>query len=755
MVAEGEDWHAKGTRSHGCTATAHGDKGAGEECVSAAPRTLTEPSPFHAIDRTMAMNPDAARPLAAILERRAETPGDRWSITFLDSRGTEATRWNAEDLRARTRAIASYLVNVTRHGEPVLLVFHPGLDFLAAFMACLWTGRLATPINPPRRNRLIERLEAVATDSGAKIALSSGPLRESIDQWRGLSPTCAAIMWVAVDGLIEDCDLAPADASPDDLAFIQYTSGSTSSPKGVMVTHGNLVADMARMEAVWRLNGDSILVTWLPAFHDLGLIFGLLQPIFSGCATVLMAPNTFLQRPAAWLEALTRHRGTHTAAPGFAYDLCTRRIQAEEQAGLDLSSVVMAMIGAEPIAPTTMERFSHRFAACGFEHRAFAPAYGLAESTLAVTGSATGEPPVVAWLDAAALESNAAQYVDAGAPNAKATAGSGRLLPGVSVAIVDPETRRRCPPGGVAEIWVAGPIVARGYWKRPDDTAATFGLSIAGEDPAAGYLRTGDLGVLIGGELFVTGRIKDLIIVAGANHYPQDIERVAQASHPALRIDSGAAFSLATEDGAEQIVLVQELERTHRKTDAAAIFTTISACVWSELELALARITLVNPGAVLRTSSGKIQRRANRQAYLAGALPIIAEWRAGDWAAEDRAAAPGAAPAPDPGALTAWLVAWLAAELKIWPGAVRLDRGFAEMGLDSFGATQLAVDLGARLGRELPLTLAFDHPTPVRLIAHLAGPSAVATTWSAPTRRTQPSNSDLEDLLSAAERDEL
>lgn len=705
--------------------------------------------------------------IATRLAALAESPEARWSITFLDSHGAVFERCDAAELAAWAARVAGFLERESAPGAPVLLVFQPCVDFLVAFLACQWSGRLAVPINPPRRHRLIQRLQAVAADSGAAIALTGGGVAEQSALWQADSPELAAIHWQDIG----DIDSDPAQATPlravDPTAtcFIQYTSGSTALPKGVEVSHANLMADMARMEAAWGLSPASTMVTWLPAFHDLGLIFGLLQTLYSGCPVVQMAPNSFLQRPVLWLEAISRFRGTHTAAPSFAYDLCARRIPPEARAGLDLSSLVMAMNAAEPIDPQVMEDFIAAFGPHGFRRETFAPAYGLAESTLAVTASPVGVAPRLFPLDAAALE--AGRIAEAGATSRRLVIpGSGAPLPDVAVAIVDPETGRRQPPDRVGEIWLGGPTIARGYWRRPEESAATFGVRVADEDDPTGYLRTGDLGALIDGELCVTGRIKDLIILSGANHYPQDIERVAQGAHPALRAGGGAAFGLVGEAGGEQVVLVQELERTQRRTDPAPMFSAISAAVWQTLELQLSRIVLVEPGAVLRTSSGKIQRAANRQAWREGALPVIAEWRSArqealdavldaalDAAREPQPAAPARALAMEAPALENWLRDWLAGRLALPVSAVPVDRGVGELGLTSLDAVDLAGALGTHLGRALPQTLAFDHPTIAAMVAHLTGVPPASPAQASPSIPAPPpgAGGDLEELLSLIE----
>lgn len=703
----------------------------------------------------MTRSSPSAGSVATRLAALAADPASRWSITFLDSQGAIAETCGAAELAARAARVAGFLERESATGAPILLVFQPCVDFLVAFIACQWSGRLAVPINPPRRHRLIQRLLAVATDSGAAVALTGGGVADQATLWQADSPELAAMRWQDVADISGDDTLAtPLRAvDPASTCFIQYTSGSTALPKGVEVTHANLMADMARMEAAWALSPASTMVTWLPAFHDLGLIFGLLQTLFSGCPVVQMAPNSFLQRPALWLEAISRFRGTHTAAPSFAYDLCARRIPAEARAGLDLSSLVMAMNAAEPIDPQVMEDFIEAFGPRGFRREAFAPAYGLAESTLAVTASPVGVAPRQFALDALALEAGCIREAD---PSSRRSLipGCGTPLEDVAVAIVDPQTGRRQPPDRVGEIWLGGPTIARGYWRRPEESAATFGVRIAGEDDPVGYLRTGDLGAMIGDELCVTGRIKDLIILAGSNHYPQDIERVAQAAHPALRAGGGAAFGLIGEAGGEQVVLVQELERTQRRTDPAPLFSAISTAVWQSLELQLSRIVLVEPGAVLRTSSGKIQRAANRQAWREGALPVIADWRSAR--EEARAAQRGeGAPAPASGdapALEFWLRDWLAQRLGLARAAVPLERGVGELGLTSIDAVDLAAALSTHLGRPLPQTLAFDHPTISAMVAHLTGRTPAPPPQDVPPPPPPPSGGgDIEELLAMIE----
>ena len=648
--------------------------------------------------------------LSAILARRASGRAENWRLTFIDGDG-DGARINAPEFAARVGGVALMLRTITAPGETVLLLYPPGIEFLVGFMACLAAGRVAVPVNPPRRNRLIERVDGIVADTGARIALTTAAMLADQAWWRTEDGALARLDWLETDRIAPD-QLAAEPIAAEDVALIQYTSGSTSAPRGVVVTHGNLIAVLARMADAWRIGPDSVMVSWLPAFHDLGLIFGLLQPLFSGCATVAMAPARFLQTPARWLEAITRHRGTHTAAPSFAYEACVRRITEAERAGLDLSSLRMAMNAAEPIDPYVMAAFAERFAPNGLAANVSCPAYGLAESTLAITAKTLDAPAVIFAVDARALET-----ADRAVPRAggRVLVGSGRALPDIELRIVDPHTGRALEDGSVGEIWSRGPMIARGYWRNPQENAAVFGAQLA--EGGAPWLRTGDLGFLRAGELFVTGRLKDVIIIRGANHYPQDIERLACRSHPALRPECTAAFALPARPGApEGLAVVQEIERVHRRAAPGPVFAAIRDAVWSGAGLVPDAIMLIEPGSVPRTSSGKIRRRATRDAFLDGSLRVIATWQQ-----------PGVAAGPsrpEEGGLRGWLLAWLAERCGVPQGRIDPDASFAAAGLDSLGAVELAGAIGALAGRAISPAAVFDHPTPNRLLRHLGADPA-------------------------------
>jgi amino acid adenylation domain-containing protein/non-ribosomal peptide synthase protein (TIGR01720 family) len=663
-----------------------------------------------------------------------------WSLTFLREGSAEEPAFpDSAALDRRARSIAAALQDLARPGDRALLLYPPGPEFLAAFFGCLYARLLAVPVNVPARNHLFGRVEAVAEDAGVAVVLTSAASGFASRPWIRDSRTLASLPWLTTDSP----DLpepkawrqeASSEEMGEEIAFLQYTSGSTSTPRGVRVSHANLLYDLEQMHAVWDLAPGSVMVTWLPQFHDLGLIYGLLQPVFSDIPCVMMSPASFVQQPLRWLDAISRHRGTHSAAPNFGYDLCLRKITPEQRERLDLSSWRMAMTGAEPIRWETMERFAAAFAPQGFRLETFCPAYGLAEATLAVTGNPTGPAPFSLCVDGAELQRDRAVPVPRGTPGSLVVPGCGAPLPGTEVLCVVPETGEVLPAGHVGEVWVGGPAVARGYWIEEEQD-----LFSARTVEGGPYLRTGDLGFLQDGELYVTGRRKDLIIIRGGNHYPQDIEAAAQESHPALRPSCGAAFSIDAA-GEERLVVVQEVERVHRRQDPAEIFAAIRRAVTEAFDLQVYAISLLEPGGLLRTSSGKIQRRANREQFLAGTSRAVATWRQGE--ADLDAADPIPETAPREPELRAWIHAWLRRRLGIPSEEAGRADLFSDFGLDSAAAVELSGALGERLGVRLPETVAWDHPSVSRLAAHACRVVLGESAEAAVATRTQHRGSD-------------
>ncbi|MFW6359350.1 MAG: AMP-binding protein, partial [Chroococcales cyanobacterium] len=551
-----------------------------------------------------------------LLRFQGQQQPNQSAFTFLSEGQTESMIMTYEALDRSSRAIAAQLQAMGLQGERALLLYPPGLDYLAAFFGCLYAGVVAIPAYPPRNKRNTPRILAILEDAQAAIALTTTGIENNVRSL--LTNKVASVQWLTTDNL--PLELATQWQEPrlsgESLAFLQYTSGSTGTPKGVMITHGNLLHNAARTYQYMEHSPESVFVSWLPAYHDMGLIGGILQPLYGGFPCILMSPTYFLQRPFRWLEAISRYGGTTSGAPNFAYELCVQKVTPEQRETLDLSRWDVAFNGAEPIRHQVLEDFAEYFAPCGFRREAFYPCYGMAEATLMVSGVEKAAAPIIKVVDKDALAQN---RVVKWYNNSVSLVSCGRSLPDQQVIIANPDTLTRCEAGEVGEIWVTGPSVGKGYWNRPNATQETFQAYLAetGEGP---FLRTGDLGFLENGELYVTGRAKDLIIIRGRNLYPQDIEFTAENSHPALRATGSAAFAVDVE-GEERLVVVQELAFRH-KADLNEVIREIRQAIAIEHEIQPYGIVLIKGGTIPKTSSGKIQRRACRSQFLAGMLTI-------------------------------------------------------------------------------------------------------------------------------------
>ncbi|SIO25198.1 amino acid adenylation domain-containing protein [Singulisphaera sp. GP187] len=669
-----------------------------------------------------------------VLRWRALQQPDRPAFVFREDGDEADLHLTYGELDRRARILGGLLQDRLRRGERALLVYPPGLEFLAAFFGCLYAGVVAVPVYPPRPNRPMPRLKAIVADCTPAAVLTTESVRGEAPRWFAHVPELEQPQWLATDlGLGGGLDDRLADAwqnpgaSPATLAFLQYTSGSTAAAKGVMVSHGNLVRNSELIGGCFASTEASRGVFWLPLHHDMGLIGGVLQTLHCGGTSTLMSPVAFLQRPFRWLQAISQTRATISGGPNFAYDLCVRKVTAEQRASLDLSRWAVAFNGAEPVRAETLDRFAEAFAPCGFRREAFLPCYGLAESTLLVAGGPAEARPVVVSLATAPLEQN--QIVPARADEAgvRSLVSSGRIPTGQVVAIVDPETRLRCAADRVGEIWVSSPSVALGYWNRPEITEVSFHATLAdtGEGP---FLRTGDLGFVTDGELIVTGRLKDLIIVRGRNVYPQDVEWTVEQSHPALRPEGGAAFSVEV-DGDEQLVVVHEVERQVKGSDVGAILLAIRRAVAEQHELDVQAICLIKAMSLPKTSSGKVQRQASRALYLAGTLDVVGSQVKESGTGESPPtplvsipADPKAAGERPRGAdVAAWLIARLAGTLGLPPEQIDTKTPFAGYGLSSLQAVGLAGELQDWLGQPLSPTLVYEYPTIDELAGHLAG----------------------------------
>nr|QDA77058.1 polyketide synthase [Jahnella sp. MSr9139] len=677
--------------------------------------------------------PSDASTLIDVLERRAERDPSLRAYTFLPDGEEERGSLTCAELAQQARGIAAWLAQLGLSGQRILLLFEQGLEFMSAFFGCAYAGAVAIPApmpHPARLARTLPRMLAMLADAEPAAVLTSREGLALATQVAAHLPELGQrLRWLA----FEDCPWELGSAwrrpalSPDAQAYLQYTSGSTSSPKGTVITHANALENSQAIRLCKRYFPESRSVVWVPHFHDDGLVQGLIQPIYTGYPCMLMPASAFVARPERWLRAISRHRATHAGGPNFAYELCLRKVSDEQRAGLDLSSWVYAYNAAEPVRAETLRRFHERFGPAGFRWSSFAPCFGLAEATLLVSVGLREEGPRIRAFDGASLErAGAVREVPEGSPGARTLVGCGPPVTATEVVIMDPETGKRAAPDRIGEILVKSPSIAAGYLGRLDESERTFRgrLADTGDGP---YLRTGDQGFLLDGELFITGRIKDLIIIRGENRYPQDIEWTVERCHRAVAPGSVAVFAVEAE-GEERLAIAAEVRREAaanltEEAFSAPILDAIREAVAQEHALSAWAITLLPAGALPKTSSGKIQRRATSAAFLAGTLQEVARWTA------------PAAPRLSPGApresagearrstadVQAWLSRYLAAELGVSLDHIAPDAPFSRYGLDSAWAVRLASQLGEWLGRDLSPVLAWNYPNVLALSRHLGG----------------------------------
>jgi 8-amino-7-oxononanoate synthase len=675
--------------------------------------------------------------LVDLLQHRALHQAQDRAFTYLVDGENEQIHLTNAQLDEQARAIAAKLVSMGLVGERALLLYPAGLDFIAAFFGCLYAGVVAVPAYPPRRNRSLSRIQAIVDDAQARVALTTAPVFERVIPLLDQTPDLKKVAWVSTDELPLELarEWREPDVHGDTLAFLQYTSGSTGIPKGVMLTHANLMHNSALIAYAFEHTRSGAGVFWLPSYHDMGLIGGILQPLYIGQTSMLFSPMSFLQRPFRWLQAISRYRFTISGGPNFAYDLCAEKVTPEQRATLDLSSWRLAFNGAEPVRAETLDRFTKVFEPCGFRREAFYPCYGMAESTLIITGGFKSALPVIRSFDSKALENNHVLDAVGDEEGAHEIVGCGSILLDQRLAIANPYTLTQATDDQVGEIWVSGPSVAQGYWNRPEETERTFRahLQDTGEGP---FLRTGDLGFLKDGELFITGRLKDLIIIRGHNYYPQDIEQTAGKSHSRLRAGQGAAFTVEVE-GRQRLVVIHEVERRQQR-ELEPVFEAIRHEIAAEHELPVEAVVLIKAGSIPKTSSGKIQRHACRQEFLDGTLEVVAQWSA--WSDAEPASG-GTAPRYEPpaygltdahrpaaGTNGAAILAPAPSTADIVMSHVRrlakeraagmtIDSSIVELGLDSLERMEIVAGLEEQFGGRFPEEILNQIETPREVAA--------------------------------------
>ncbi len=677
--------------------------------------------------------------LVELLLNRSNSLGDAKAFTFLNDDGTTDVITYAE-LDRRAKVIASRLIEKNLTKERALLLFPPGLDYISGYFGCLYAGVIAVPVyppDPPRLKKTLPRLQSIIKDSKAKIALTTSGVLSQVEQWKNDKDlnellggngeySLGKIEWMATDDYtLETGNIILPDVAADDIAYLQYTSGSTGNPKGVIITHENLLYNSVMIKDGFGMYSEHEGVIWLPIYHDMGLIGGILQPLFSSFHTTLMSPVYFLKRPLRWLQIISdiKDKPVVSGGPNFAYDLCIKAASPSKVEKLDLSNWEVAFSGAEPVRSVTIEEFSKIFEPAGFKKSAFYPCYGLAEATLIVSGIDRTEIPKVCKLNKFALRENRIEPED-NPENIQEFISCGTQLLEEEIAIVNPDTLEKLNENEIGEIWVKGKNVAKGYWANKEVTEEIFNAytSNTNEGP---FLRTGDLGFLNEGELYVTGRLKDMIIIDGTNHYPQDIELTVERANNLLRPSSGAVFSVEI-DNKERLVIVQEA-RAKKNVDWQAVIKDIISAVSENHNIQTYSVVLIKPKTIFKTSSGKIQRRATKKAYLNGELEIMAEWKLGDKIIESATGEAQAVskksgiPVNDLNSIKNWLIDNLAKSLSINKNSLDPDEPFTHFGIDSTKAVKLVGDLENQFGIDLPSTLLWEYPTINKLANYIAG----------------------------------
>ena len=642
--------------------------------------------------------------LVDVLRVRSSGSPDRVVYRFLPGDNKPEQRITYLELDRRARSIAARIREVALPGARALVLVPPGLDYIAAYFGCLYARVIAVPAYPPNPRRPDPRIPGIVADCEPAVALTTAALLERLDHWRGGDDRLNQLHWLAADQP-QDASFDDPRASRHDVAMLQYTSGSTGAPKGVVLTHANLLHNLSLIRSAFDVahGADDVGVFWLPPFHDMGLIGGILQPCYVGRGAVLMSSATFLQRPLAWLEAMSRYRATTSAAPNFAFDLCVERIKPDDMRGLDLSPWHTVFDGAEPIRADTVERFSRAFADAGFRREAFFPCYGLAEATLFVSGGPWGHGPYTLDVSRSELEQKRVRPATVG--DRLRLVSSGGVADGQAVRIVESDTGRQLDDRHVGEIWVSGASVASGYWSEPAEAARTFGAIIP-DEPDRRWLRTGDLGFLDDGQLFVTGRLKDLIILGGRNFYPQDLELAAEQSHASLRPGHATAFALEG-PSRELLAIALEVTRHHREAENEAVFAAVRRAMADREGVLPDVVLLVRQNGIPRTSSGKVQRRATRAMLADGSLDVLArsDERVDDVPHAIAESSDGSAP------VEAWLRRWVADELQIDVGSVDATASVRDYGLDSVAAVRLVTELEQVLGHRVDVALLWREPS--------------------------------------------
>ncbi|MEM7034729.1 MAG: MupA/Atu3671 family FMN-dependent luciferase-like monooxygenase [Chloroflexota bacterium] len=687
-----------------------------------------------------------------ILQQQVADRPDKVSYTFLLNGETEDDHLTYQQLDQQAQMIAAHLQAIDAVGERVLLPYPSGLDFVAAFIGCLYAGAIAVPTFLPYFNRPDQRFLNILNDAAPKVLLTDSPTLAQIHKNADKLPGSDTLHLLATDTLEPQVAAAwqRPDITQDSLAFLQYTSGSTSTPKGVMVSHGNLISNATAIQEKFEDIEDKTGVIWLPMYHDLGLLGGVLQPAFLGASVILMSPIDFMQKPSRWLTAISNYQATTSGAPNFAYDICVDYTTPEDREDLDLSSWTLAFAGAEPVRAGTLARFAETFEPYGFRREAFYPSYGLAEATLILSGGERTTETTILSLETNALEKNMVIAARSDDERAFKAVSCGTVVNSHEIKIVHPEKRQLCRTYEIGEIWIAGPNVTQGYWNKPEETETAFKATLVnGEGP---FLRTGDLGFIKKDELFIAGRLKDVIIIHGRNHYPQDLELTVEQSHRFVRATCSAAFAVDTDQG-EQLVITCEVDGSHRaEFEPNEVITAIRKAVSDHHQVDVYAVALLKLGTIPKTSSGKIQRRECRSQFLSQVLSTVAVW--------DSAKTSEAADAlKDKGleAARAMGVDGLARELqekigdflRIPPDEIDVTQPIYDLGLGSLGALAIQTHLEKQYNVHLQVEVFFREVSTKQLIKEILD----GTVFELDSTSDQPSDEAVDEQLNRTKLD--
>jgi acyl-CoA synthetase (AMP-forming)/AMP-acid ligase II/acyl carrier protein len=645
-----------------------------------------------------------------VVKRQVAARPDHTVYRFLNDGENESESLTYQQLETRAKAIVVKLTKHCKKNDKVLLLFQPGLSYVSSLFACFYGGFVAIPAYPPRRNRGLDRIKTIIDDSEATICLVSDQvykdIKRNLKNYKALD-NLRWIIYEEIDNSISQ-EYTETKIAPDDVSILQYTSGSTGSPKGVLITQSNLLYNSEYIRKSFGLNKDTIGIHWLPLFHDMGLIGGILQVAFVGAINIGMPAVEFLKKPINWLKAIDKYGGTVTGGPDFAYNHCIDKINDDDASQLNLSTVEVMYCGAEPIKKSTYKNFTNKFAVSKFTEDQFYSCYGLAETTLIVTGGNRKEMPRYLQIDSDSLSKNEIEIVSETDYKGVDIVGCGHTWMDTSVKIVNHESKQKVGENKVGEVWVSGPTLATGYWKKQIETELTFFNKLDGI-PNKNFLRTGDLGFMHGGELFITGRLKDLIIIRGVNYYPNDLENQIQSNIEEIRPNGGAAFSII-ESGEEKLVIVQELQRSQlRENSHSEIIDNIKSIIASENEIEVHAVVLIRTGSIQLTSSGKVKRRETKLQFLAEKLDIISSWVKEEYNSINEMEIKIIEPTND--SIKEWLIYWISNNQHIKPDEIDPDKNIMTYGIDSIAAVTLETDINNHYNFNWHVSSFFLNPT--------------------------------------------